>query len=181
MRVDATVVPGGVAFLSPVYAFVSTGSSTSILVSNPPMATTLVIVSQGLMTSASAAATRPFLQCESYAQHGPVGSVTFTENFVTAFKLQGATASTTSDAGSPPPAKYAGHLCTTQRADWRLQSRADESGVADSPTELQTTISNIPTGVVMYRWTAGRCPPGCCRLHSRSARARLHRLSRMPP
>jgi hypothetical protein len=147
VRVDATVVPGGVAFLSPVYAFVSTGSSTSILVSNQSNGNYVGYVSQGLLTSASGT-NPPFLQCQSYG-NTVVGSVTFQENFVTAFKLQGANASTTGGSGSGSyPQNTPGTVYYTE-SGLEIAVTGGESGVADSPTELQTTISNIPAGVVI--------------------------------
>ena len=94
--------------LSPIYAFVSSSSSTSIQISNPQLLVGLV--APGLTTSVGG--NNPnFFECENSVQV-PVGSVNFTENFATAFKVQ------TNGVQDVPGA------ISTQRVVWRLQLRA---------------------------------------------------------
>ena len=139
IRVDATTVPSGAAGLSPVFAFVSSSSSTSIQINNPQ--NYVGFVSNGLTIGTSVGST-PFLQCESY-DATTVGTVTFTENFATAFKTRGVTGTSTYPQTTPGVVYYT-------ESGLEIPVSGGESGVADSATELQTVISNIPSGVTIY-------------------------------
>jgi len=142
VRVDATGVPGGVAFLSPVYAFVSSGSPSSFIVENQANGNYVGYVSQSLIATVSG--TQPaFLQCQSY-ENTIVGSVTFTENFVTAFKTQGAYLGEESEFPQDTP----GSVYYTE-SGLEIAVTGGEAGYADAGTQFQTTISNIPSGVVI--------------------------------
>jgi hypothetical protein len=133
IRIDATNPPAGqIGF--PIYAFVSSSSSTSIQISNPQLLVGLV--APGLTTSVGG--TNPnFFECENTVQTN-VGSVNFTENFATAFKVQ------TNGVQDVPGAIY------NSESGLEIAVSGGTAGVADSPTELQTTITNIPTGAMVY-------------------------------
>jgi len=154
IRVDATSVPSGAAGLSPVFAFVSASPSSSIQINNPQ--NYVGFVSNGLTTSTSSAAPS-FLQCQSYGTT-KVGTVTFTENFATAFKTQGVTVE---DDSSIYPQNTPGTVYYTE-SGLQIAVTGGEAGVADSGTELQTTISNIPTGVTISvdSWAASPAETG---------------------
>jgi len=142
VRVDATSVPAGAAGLSPVFAFVSSSSSTSIQINNPQ--NYVGFVSNGLTVGTSVGST-PFLQCLSYPQTA-VGTVTFTENFATAFKTRGVNGT----SGSLTyPQTTPGHVYFTESGLEVLINGA-WAGAADTGTRLQTVISNIPSGVTIY-------------------------------
>jgi hypothetical protein len=144
VRIDGTSVPAGSAGLSPVFAFVSSSSSTSIQINNPQ--NYVGFVSNGLTVGTSVGSS-PFLQCLSYGET-KVGTVTFTENFATAFKTQGVVPAT-STASAVYPQNTPGHVYYTE-SGLEIAVTGGEAGAADSGTELQTTISNIPTGVTIY-------------------------------
>jgi len=141
VRIDATSVPSGAAGLSPVFAFVSSSSSTSVNVINPQ--NYVGFVSNGLTTKTSVSSTA-FLQCLTYPMT-QVGTVTFTENFATAFKTEGAV------TGKTPvyPQNTPGIVYYTE-SGLEVAVYGGEAGYADGPTELQTVISNIPSGITIY-------------------------------
>jgi hypothetical protein len=142
VRIDATAVPAGAAGLSPVFAFVSSSSSTSIQINNPQ--NYVGFVSDGLTVKTSVA-TSSFLQCLTYPQTA-VGTVTFTEDFATAFKVRGVNGTTGS---LTYPQTTPGHVYFTE-SGLEVAVTGGESGEADTGTELQTVISNIPSGVTIY-------------------------------
>jgi hypothetical protein len=145
VRIDATTVPtssvvgGG---LSPVYAFVSSSSSTSVQINNPQ--DLVGFVSAGMTVTPNTVSTA-FLQCQSFTQT-PVGGVTFTENFATAFKTRGVNGTTST--GLTYPQDTPGHVYFTE-SGLEIAVLGGEAGAADGPTELQTVISNIPSGVTI--------------------------------
>ncbi len=140
LRVDATTVAAGAAGLSPVFAFVSVSPSSSVTIPNPQ--NYVGFVSNGL-TVTTTGTNPPFLQCVS--QDGAVvGSVTFTENFATAFKTQGPVPPT------DPAQNVPGAIYYTESGLEVLLPSGGYTGVADSGTELQTTITNIPSGVTIW-------------------------------
>jgi hypothetical protein len=133
VRVDATTVAAGAAGLSPVFAFVSASPSSSVTINNPQ--NYVGFVSNGLTVTTSGT-NPPFLQCVSAS--GLVGSVTFTENFATAFKIQGPS----SGQNLPGQIYYS-------ESGLEIPVDGGTTGIANSGTELQTTISNIPAGVTI--------------------------------
>jgi len=137
IRIDATTVAAGAAGLSPVFAFVSVSPSSAISINNPQ--NYVGFVSNGLTVTTSGT-NPPFLQCVSNS--ATVGSVTFTENFATAFKPQGpsATAPVSTQQNVPGQIYYS-------ESGLEIAVDGGVAGAADSGTELQTTISNIPAGV----------------------------------
>ena len=142
VRIDATSVPAGGAGLSPVFAFVSSSSSTSVNITNPQ--NYVGFVSNGLTVTATG--TNPsFLQCLTYGET-TVGTLTFTEDFATAFKIRGVNGTT---SPTPYPQNTPG-LVYFSESGLEIAVDGGEAGAADAPTELQTTISNIPSGVIVY-------------------------------
>src|ERR1017187_1510820 len=146
VRLDATSVPAGAGGLSPVFAFVSSGSP-SITINNPQL--TVGFASNGL-TVRTSAATPPFLQCLTYPTT-TVGTVTFAENFATAFKVAGFTGQNT-----------AGTVYNTE-SGLEIAVTGGTAGVANTGTRLQTRISNIPSGVTIYvdNWAQSPASAGC--------------------
>jgi len=146
VRIDATSVPSGAAGLSPVFAFVSSSSSTSIQINNPQ--NYVGFVSNGLTTTTKVI-TSSFLQCLTYPMT-QVGTVTFTEDFATAFKISG---SGVCSSATPPVCTYSqrtpGIVYYTE-SGLEVAVYGGEAGNANSATELQLAISNIPSGVTIY-------------------------------
>jgi len=134
IRIDATSVPSGVAGLSPVFAFVSASPSQSIQINTPQ--NYVGFVSNGLTASTSKPTN--WLQCLAQSDV-TVGTVTFTEDFSTAFKAKGAT-------GQNTP----GQVYYTESGLEVLANNATETGVADHATRLQTVLTGLPTGVKIY-------------------------------
>jgi hypothetical protein len=134
VRIDATSVAAGGAGLSPVFAFVSSSSSTSVQINNPQ--NYVGFVSNGL-TVGTSAANPPFLQCLTYPTT-TVGTVTFTEDFATAFKIK------TNGVQNQPATVY------YSESGFEISLGGLAAGSADTGTRLQTTISNIPSGVTVY-------------------------------
>jgi hypothetical protein len=134
VRIDATAVPAGFAGLSPVLSFVQASSSTSITINNPQ--STSGYVSNGLTVN-TAAINPPFLQCLTYPIT-QVGTITFMENFATAFKIL-----TNGDQDVPGQVYYS-------ESGLEIETTFGETGIADTGTRLQTVISNIPDGVTIY-------------------------------
>ncbi|HVN05682.1 MAG TPA: hypothetical protein VMT86_14770 [Bryobacteraceae bacterium] len=135
IRVNATAVPASSALVGfPIYAFVSVSPSQAMSITNPQMV--VALAAPGLNPEYSGGATTPFYQCEN-TDETQVGTVTFAENFSTAFKIEGSSGQNT------PGVVY--------NSESGLEiAGIPGSGAADSPTELQATISNIPVGAKVY-------------------------------
>jgi len=137
IRIQAPSVPGGAFGLTPVYAFVSTSSSTSITITQ----TTQPIVgyvAPGLTFSATG--TNPqFLQCQSYS-NTTVGTLVFAEGFPNAFKNQNAV------GGQTTP----GLVYYSESGLQVVIPAVGTTGLATSATELEAVISNIPAGVQVW-------------------------------
>jgi hypothetical protein len=142
IRIDATSVPAGAAGLSPVFAFVSVSPSSSVTINNPQ--NYVGFVSNGLNVSTTPLNPH-FLQCVTDNQQ--VGTVTFTENFATAFKVR------TNGLQNVPNQIY----YSESGLELTLPSEL-ETGLADTGTRLQTTISNIPSGVIISASTYAVSP-----------------------
>jgi len=144
VRVDATSVPAGAGGgLSPVFAFVSASSSTSVNITNPQ--NYVGFVSNGMTTATTVSPTN-FLQCLTYGVT-QVGTVTFTEDFATAFKIRGVNASSSTNEF---PQSTPGVVYYTESGLEIAMPTGGEAGEADTATQLQTVISNIPAGVTIY-------------------------------
>jgi len=105
------------------------------------------------MTTATTAVNPPFLQCQTYPTT-KVGTVTFTENFATAFKVK------TNGVQNTPGVVY------YSESGLEISLGGLQAGYADTGTRLQTVISNIPLGVTIYvdNWalsSASVCPQAC--------------------
>jgi len=148
IRINATVAAAGAGGFTPVLAFVSSSSSTSVTIQNPQ--NYVGFVANGL--SATTASTSPaFFQCLTYGTT-TVGSVTFTEDFATAFKIQGG-----SSQNSPGTIYY-----SESGLELEVNGYTD-IGTASASTQLQTTITNIPAGVTIYvdNWAQSPASVGC--------------------
>jgi hypothetical protein len=131
IRIDATNV--GANNFTPVLAFVTSSSSTSMQIENP--VNEVGFVSYGLTTSTSAVGLA-FPECGPTA-FTQVGSVTFTENFATAFKVAGST-------GQNVPG-------TVYNTESGLEiAVTGTAGPADTGTRLQVVLTGIPIGVTVW-------------------------------
>jgi hypothetical protein len=142
VRVDATAVPSGLVGF-PVYAFVSVSPSSAMQISNPQQVVGLSAF--GLSTSTSGLNPN-FFQCENSGL-ASVGSITFMENFATAFKVQGA--NTTTSTASYPQTTPGVVYNSESGLEIFLPYSNTWSGYADTPTELQATFSNVPVGATV--------------------------------
>ena len=149
VRIDATTVALGVGGggTTPIYAFVSVSPSSSINISTGSNSGQFIVglVSWGLVNTAPSSKGATLFQCENFS--GTLGGVTFTENFSTAFKTRGVTASPTSTSPEWPQNTPGAVYYTESGLEVALPS--GEAGAADAPTELQAVISNIPVGATI--------------------------------
>jgi uncharacterized repeat protein (TIGR03803 family) len=150
IRIDATGATGGVDGLIPVVTSVSASPATSMQISNPQ---TYVAFISGGLTQTTSASNPPFLQCQTYPTT-KVGSVTFAENFATAFRVK------TDGVQNTPGVVY------FSESGLEIAVTGGQAGAANTGTRLQTLISNIPQGVSIYvdNWAlslASECPQVC--------------------
>jgi hypothetical protein len=136
VRIQASGVPSSLSGLTAVYAFVGSSSSTSITIAETAP---LIVgfVSNGLVFTPGTTPSQ-FLQCQTYGVTA-VGSVTFAENFQTAFKIQGAPGTQTTPG-----------LVYNTESGLQVVLATGTTGQASQGTEFQTIISNIPSGVQVY-------------------------------
>jgi hypothetical protein len=136
VRIQAAGVPSSLSGLTAVYAFVGSSSSTSITIAETAP---LIVgfVSNGLVFTPGTTPSQ-FLQCQTYGITG-VGAVTFTENFQTAFKIQGAPGTQTTPG-----------LVYNTESGLQVTLATGTTGQASQGTEFQTLIGNIPSGVQVY-------------------------------
>jgi len=155
VRIQAPSVTPFQYGLYPVYAFVSTSSSTSITI-NQTTQTPVGYVAPGLIFTSSG--TNPsLLQCQS-ASGVTVGTVTFWEGFANAFKVQnGPTAGGNTCAPSATTNDNSLSGCQTQpgsiyytESGLSVAVPGGITGLATNPTELAATITNVPAGVVLW-------------------------------
>jgi len=152
IRIDATTVAlgAGIGGTTPVYAFVSVSPSSSINITGSSIGQFLVgEVSWGLANTQPSSKGATLYQCENFPFQGgsnTLGSVTFTENFSTAFKVQGVNVSSTGTGEYPQ--NTPGVLYNSE-SGLEVALPAGETGWANSPTELEATITNIPVGAVL--------------------------------
>jgi hypothetical protein len=138
VRIQGPSVPASAFGLTPVYAFVASSSSTSITIQQTTQPI-VGFVSNGLNVTTSTA-NFPFLQCQTYGQTG-VGSITFAENFQSAFKVQ--TYGALGSQNTPGLVYYS-------ESGLNVALATGTTGEASQGTEFQTVISNIPSGVQIY-------------------------------
>ncbi|HTT64479.1 MAG TPA: hypothetical protein VMG35_21655 [Bryobacteraceae bacterium] len=137
VRIQGPSIPAGQFGLTPVYAYVSSSSSTSITITQTSQPI-VGYVSNGLNFTATGTLP-PFLQCQSYPLTN-VGTATFMENFPSAFKIQNAVGGQT----TPGQVYYSESGLQVEIPD------VGTTGLASSPTELGLYLSNIPSGVQVY-------------------------------
>jgi hypothetical protein len=150
VRTNASLYPnaGSGTTIVPVIAYVSISSSTSVPITNAQP--TVGFIAPGLVYNSNhsilttAGSTTGFLQCDSYDQ--TVQTVTFTENFATAFKIRDADATT---GGQSIP----GAIYNTESglivADTVPGATAPNFGVADLGTRLKIVFANLPHGITL--------------------------------
>jgi len=141
IRINATGagVGSSQAVLFPINATVTSSSSTSISIPNPQVV--VGYVANGL-TSTPASLGDSFLQCQNYPQQA-VGSITFTELFATAFKVL-----TNGVQNSPGTVYYS--ESGLEIPGFPSVPSSGITGIANTGTELQATITNIPANVSVY-------------------------------
>ena len=149
VRIQAPSVTPFQFGLVPVLAYVSTSSSTSIVI-NQATQPTVGYVAPGLIFTA--AGTNPaLLQCQSYPDV-TVGTLTFWEGFANAFKTQNA-------PGCAPTTTNSENLtgCQTQpggiyytESGLNVPVTGGTTGLASAPTQLEAVISNVPPGVQIW-------------------------------
>jgi len=150
VRIQSPSVPGAVSAgtggIVPVLAFVSTSSSTSISIGQNTQQV-VGYVYPGLTFSATG--TNPsFLQCLSY-DDVTVGTLVFAEGFPNSFKQQypfgcGPTKTNSynlSDCQTQPGVVY------TTESGLNITVPGGTTGLANSATQLEAVISNVPAGV----------------------------------
>jgi hypothetical protein len=151
-RVNATSLGGGsAAGATPVIASISISGATSLQISNATP--TVGFVQSGLSTSATSASNRQ--QCASDTKVN-VATLTYSENFPTAFKTRIFAQSTNSYAGQSVP----GNGVPTQNipgAIYNSESNfvlpingSQTAGLADFGSRFRAVFNNIPTGVRIF-------------------------------
>jgi len=145
IRTNASAYPA--ATVTPVQAFVSISSSTSVPITN---AEPIVgFIAPGLVYGTNkgipvTAGTTSFLQCESFDTIA--STVTFTEGFATSFKIR--------DAGPfSGTQNIPGAIYNTESGlivpDTVAGAGSSYFGLADSGTRLKITFSNLPHGITL--------------------------------
>jgi hypothetical protein len=151
-RVNATSLGGGsAAGATPVIASISISGATSLLISNATP--TVGFVQGGLSASASSAANRN--QCTSDTRQS-VNTLTFSENFPTAFKTRIAAQVNTSYAGQGipgtglPSQNVPGAIYNSESNFVYGISATQTAGLADFGTRLKAVFNNVPAGVRIF-------------------------------
>jgi hypothetical protein len=143
VRTNASAYPTGPGGVTPVQAFISASGSTSVPINNPEPI--VGFISQGLNAS-TAVGTTGFLQCQTYSEEG-IATLTFTENFATAFKTRDAgefDSESVNGGQDSPGAVYnteSGLIIQVPNGAW--------AGLADYGTRLKATFANLPHGVTL--------------------------------
>ena len=152
VRVNAQPLAGGSASgASPVQASISISGATSLSISNS--APNVGYVSMGLTASASGASN--FNQCSS-ATKSSTNTLTFSENFGTAFKTRVNAATNTTYAGqinNPTTQNVPGAIYNSE-SNFVFPlvgtSPLQTAGLADYGTRLKATFNNIPAGTRIF-------------------------------
>jgi len=151
-RVNATSLGGGsAAGATPVVASISISGSTSLGISNATP--TVGFVQSGLSASASGNTNRN--QCTSDTLVS-VNTLTFAENFPSAFKTRVAAQNNVSYAGQgipgtngQPNQNVPGSIYNSE-SNFVLPVPSGTAGLADFGTRLRATFNNVPTGVRIF-------------------------------
>jgi hypothetical protein len=153
VRVNANPLAGGSASgASPVQASISISGSTSLSIQNS--SPNVGFVSNGLTASATSAAN--LNQCTSQSKQA-INTLTFTENFGTAFKTRVQAQSNTVYAGQALPAgtinnpyqNIPGAIYNSE-SNFVFAVPNGTAGLADFGTRLKATFNNIPSGARIF-------------------------------
>jgi len=149
IRANATSLSGGsAAGATPVIASISISGATSLLIQNPTP--TVGFVQGGL--SASASSVSSFNQCNNFTR-ASVSTLTFTENFGTAFKTRVAASSNGQFAGqiSNPAQNVPGTVYNSEsNFVLAVPGNSNWAGLADYGTRLKATFNAVPAGVRLF-------------------------------
>src|SRR5215472_268358 len=151
-RVNATALSGGsAAGATPVIASISISGATSLLITN---ATPTVGFVQGGLT-ASASSQAQLNQCNTQTKTS-VNTLTFSENFPTAFKTRIVPQSNVSYAGQGIPGTSGLANQNVPGAIYNSESNFvygvtnGTAGLADYGTRLRAVFNNVPSGVRLF-------------------------------
>jgi hypothetical protein len=146
VRVNAQPLAGGSASgASPVQASISISGATSLSIQNSTP--NVGFVSNGLTAGASGAT--GLNQCSS-ATRATVNTLTFTENFGTAFKTRVQATSAYTGQTSTPIQNVPGGIYNSESNFVFPISGSQVAGLADYGTRLKATFNNIPAGVRVF-------------------------------
>jgi len=151
IRANATSLSGGsAAGATPVIASISISGATSLLISNPTP--TVGFVQSGLVGTASGATNQN--QCNS-ATRASISTLTFTENFGTAFKTRIAAQTNNAYAGQGVPGVGANQNIpgTIYNSESNLVlpvNGGGTAGLADYGTRLKAVFNNVPAGIRLF-------------------------------
>jgi hypothetical protein len=152
---------GGLPGTTPLLAFISISGSTALPINNPTQ--TAGFISKGLNTSlvsttSSSKSLTPiaFQQCNS-ASKAAVATLSFSENFATAFKTRVAAPPSTTGSVPNAPQNVPGTVYNSESGFIAPYYTATssfgasvEAGLADSGTRLKAVFNNLPAGVSIY-------------------------------
>jgi hypothetical protein len=194
VRIDATPLIGGSASgASPIVSTISISGATSLPITNP--SPTVGFVSAGLTASASSATN--LNQCSTQTKTS-VNTLTFSENFGTAFKTRVAAQSNSLYAGQigNPIQNVPGGIYNSE-SNFVFNGATNGSnvaGLADFGTRLKATFNNIPSGVRIFVSTVNvnnnafpvstanpPVPPGCASIAGCVAGGSLGNTSTVSP
>jgi len=153
IRANATALGGGsAAGATPVVASIAVSNSAALPITNPTP--TVGFVQAGLSTSVGSATNRQ--QCVSSTRTS-VSTLTFTENFGTAFKTRVVAQFNTPFAGQGFPTSVAPGNQNVPGSIYNSESNfvlpvpgGGTAGLADFGTRLKATFNNVPTGVRIF-------------------------------
>jgi len=154
IRANATTLSGGsAAGATPVVASISTSNASTLPITNPTP--TVGFVLGGLSTSASSATN--FNQCQSKTKSS-VTTLTFSENFGTAFKTRVAAQTNQTNAAQGTNTGPAPSFQNIPGQIYNSESNfvfpntvgGQTAGLADFGTRLKATFNNVPTGVRLF-------------------------------
>jgi len=155
VRVNATALSGGsAAGATPVVASVSTNPAVYLPIGNPTP--TVGFVQAGLTVAASGTTNQN--QCSSVTRTS-VSTLTYTENFPTAFKTRVSAQTNTTYAGqsvpsltsTPPNQNVPGAIYNSEsNFVFGPMPGGGTAGLTDYGTRLRATFSNVPAGVRIF-------------------------------
>jgi len=147
IRANATSLSGGsAAGATPVIASISISGATSLLIQNPTP--TVGFVQAGLVAAASGVTNSN--QCNTQTRSS-ISTLTFTENFGTAFKTRVSAATNTAFAGQiNNPAQNVPGTVYNSESNFVLAVTGGTAGLADYGTRLKAQFNNVPSGVRLF-------------------------------